>query len=391
MSFSIVHTADLHLDRNFSFLSDDKLYIRKEDLLNAFHQIVDFVLENKVDALLISGDTFDKVLPRNPAKVDLIQKIREIKEVGTKVFVIGGNHDVPKGSKQGTMPVEILSAAGLAYVFKGYDAEKVNFKTIEKNNEKLNIHGMNFNPFLPSETAISPKINFQEGYNVLMMHGALEGINPIEKEYKLDNPIKSSFVEQSNLDYLALGHYHNFAERDYDGTVACYSGSSEKMTFNEENDKKCFVHLQIDNSGVDYEKIPLKTRSLETLNIPIDDFVEDIDQIIINQLLINANPELILRLKLKGNVRFDTYKTLHKTKLYDDYINNYFWFSIVENELELDNEELNKLGKLENNPYNLFKDRMNEKIEIRTGLEKEKYKKALELGLNVLSQVNEEY
>ncbi|MDR2874187.1 MAG: exonuclease SbcCD subunit D [Methanobrevibacter sp.] len=390
MSFSVVHTADLHLDRNFSYLSDDKAYARKEDLLNAFHQIVDFVLENKVDALLISGDTFDKVLPRNPAKVDFVQKIREIKENGTNIFIIGGNHDVPKGSKHGIMAVEILSAAGLANVFGGCDAENVSFKTIVKNNEKLNIHGLSFNPFLLPETVITPKINFQEGYNVLMIHGDLEGINSNEKENMFDNPIKSSFVEQANLDYLALGHYHNFAEKEYDGTIACYSGSSEKMTFNEENDKKCFVHLEIDNSGVDYEKIPLKIRDIKTLNVQVDDSIENIDQMIKNKVSFNNfNPELILRLKLRGNIRYDTYNTLHKAKLYDEYIKNYFWF-IIEDELELDNDELNKLDKLDNNPYTLFESRMNEKIEKLYGSDKEKHEKALELGLNVLSQVNEE-
>jgi len=389
MSFSIVHTGDFHLDKNFSYLSDEKAYRRKADLLNAFYQVVEFTLENKPDALLICGDTFDKVLPRNPAKVHFIKNIREIKENGTKVFIIGGNHDVPKGSKEGVMPVEILDAAGIAHVFNGHNNENIGFQIIYNENKKLNIHGISFNPFSPSDTFIMPKVNTQDGYNILMMHGALQGISSVEKDYEEDNPIEASSINKLNLDYVALGHYHNFGKKEYDGTLACYSGSTEKITFAEEKDDKCFLYLQIDSSGVDYEKVCLKNREIKTSYIDIDDSITNIDQAVTNKLSKYANPELILRLKLKGHVTLDKYKTLHKSKLYSNFISYYFWFNIID-ELELGQSELNNLDKLEDNPLKVYKAHMNRKIEKLDGKEKEKYKMALEIGLNVLSQVRDD-
>lgn len=390
MGFLIVHTADFHLDRNFSYLPDEKSYRRRKDLLNAFQQVVDFTLENKPDVLLICGDTFDKVLPRNPPRVHFMRNMRQIHENGTEIFIIGGNHDVPKGIKEGTMSIETLEAAGIANVFKGNNYENIEYKSIFKNHEKLNIHGVSFNPFFSSDKFIKPKITVKEGYNIIMMHGALQGITPINKDYEEDNPIDSSAISNLNLDYVALGHYHNFGTREYDGTLACYPGSTEKITFLEENDEKCFLFLEIDESGVNYEKIPLKTRPIKTLNMNINEPIVDIDRKISDYLFKNANKDLILRLRLKGRVNFEKYKTLHKSNLYNDFINYYFWFSILD-ELELSQyEDLLDLEKIEDNPIKVYKSHMKKRIEKLEGKEKEKYKKALDIGVSILSQVREE-
>jgi DNA repair exonuclease SbcCD nuclease subunit len=388
MGFTVVHTADFHLDRNFSYLPDDKAYIRKADLLNAFYQVVDFTLENKPDVLLICGDTFDKVLPRNPAKVHLIRNIRKIKENGTEIFVIGGNHDVPKGSKEGTMPIEILGAAGLAHIFTENNTEEISYQTLEKDGRRLNIHGLSFNPFFPSDKFITPHVNTPEGYNILMMHGALQGISCVDNEYEDDNPIDASSINKSDLDYVAMGHYHNFGKKEYDGTLACYSGSTEKITFAEENDNKCFLYLQIDDSGVDFEQILLKNREIKTRFLEVNSSIPDIDRTLSEQLKKYANPEQILRIKIRGHLTLDKYKTLHKTKLYSDFINNYFWFTIID-ELELGESELIHLDKLEDNPIKVYKSHMERKIQKLEGIEKEKYKKALKVGLNILSEVKE--
>ena len=389
MSFTIVHTADFHLDRNFSFLSDEKSYQRRKDLLTAYQQVVDFTLENKPDVLLICGDTFDKVLPRNPPRIHFIKNMRKIHENGTEIFIIGGNHDAPKGVKEGTMTIESLEAAGLAKVFKGNNYSNIEFKSLNKGSNILNIHGVSFNPFYPLETFIKPQVNVKEGYNILMMHGALQGITPLDADYEEDNPIDSSAISNMNLDYVALGHYHNFGEKTYDGTLACYSGSTEKMTFLEENDEKCFLYLEVDDTGVSYEKIILKNRPMQTINMNINESIQDIDHKISNYLFENANKELILRLKLKGHLNFDKYKTLHKMNLYNDYINYYFWFSIID-ELELSQYELLALEKIEENPIKVYKTHMNQRIEKLEGIEKEKYKQARDIGVNVLSQVRED-
>lgn len=390
MSFSIVHTADLHLDKNFSSLTDNRSYDRKQDLLNSFYSIIDYTLENKPDALLLAGDTFDKVLPRNPAKVKFTSKIREVKENGTKVFIIGGNHDVPKGIKDGAMPIDIMGAAGIAKIFNNSDSKNIESYSLKNESEILNIHGISFNPFLSSSEFITPEVKIQNGYNILMMHGALQGINSTNADFEEDNHIDSASITKSDLDYVAMGHYHNFGQSEYDGTLACYSGSTEKMSFTEEKDAKCFLHLEIDNTGVDFEKIPLKTREMKTLSLDIIDKNDiNIDNLIKNKLSKFINPELILRLKLRGKIDLEIYKTLHKTKLYADFVDDYFWFNIID-ELKLNIDEIINLDKIEDNPIKLYKTHMKYLIEKSEGKKKVKYQKSLELGLNMLNEIQED-
>lgn len=92
------------------------------------------------------------------------------------------------------MSIETLRAAGIAHVFRGYDHENIENLTISKGSEKLNIHGVSYNPFFPSDKFINPRLGIKEGYNILMMHGALQGITPIDADYEEDNPIDSSAI-----------------------------------------------------------------------------------------------------------------------------------------------------------------------------------------------------
>jgi DNA repair exonuclease SbcCD nuclease subunit len=45
---------------------------------------------------LTSDDVFDRISPTNVSRVFVTQKIRQLKDANIPVFIIGGNHDVPK-------------------------------------------------------------------------------------------------------------------------------------------------------------------------------------------------------------------------------------------------------------------------------------------------------
>lgn len=69
--------------------SDGKVMMYSEELADAF---VDKVIEEKSDALILSGDlTFNGEMESHD---DLIVKIAKIKEAGIPVLVIPGNHDI---------------------------------------------------------------------------------------------------------------------------------------------------------------------------------------------------------------------------------------------------------------------------------------------------------
>lgn len=84
----ILHTADLHLGRQFMGLSLDA------DFDAILDQIVAAILSEQIDVLLISGDVFDRASPPNSAIRQVNRFLRRvIDDTQAAVVMISGNHD----------------------------------------------------------------------------------------------------------------------------------------------------------------------------------------------------------------------------------------------------------------------------------------------------------
>ena len=84
----ILHLSDLHIGKIIydQSLLEDQEYMLKE--------IVKLVEKEKVDAVLLSGDIYDRSVPPADA-VDILNEFLNmlIKVLKVKVFMISGNHD----------------------------------------------------------------------------------------------------------------------------------------------------------------------------------------------------------------------------------------------------------------------------------------------------------
>jgi DNA repair exonuclease SbcCD nuclease subunit len=107
---------------------------------------------------------------------------------------------------------------------------------------------------LPGLVNLKLEPNPNSHYNVLTLHGTLEGIG--RNFYDTLPPITRSGIMQDSWDYVALGHYHLHEKL---GDNACYSGSLEYASFNiwEETERaKGFVEYDLDNHEyVDFHRI----------------------------------------------------------------------------------------------------------------------------------------
>lgn len=85
----ILHTSDWHLGRT----------LHRADLTPAFElwvdHVVDTVREREVDALLISGDVYDRSVPPAPMVELFSRTLRRLAQL-TTVILISGNHDSPQ-------------------------------------------------------------------------------------------------------------------------------------------------------------------------------------------------------------------------------------------------------------------------------------------------------
>ncbi|MGN0369707.1 MAG: exonuclease SbcCD subunit D [Butyrivibrio sp.] len=266
----LIHLSDLHLGKKvngFSMLEDQK-YILQE--------ISEIINSEKIEAVLISGDIYDKSVPQGEA-VELFDSfLSGIFESSRKVFIISGNHDSAERIAFGSK----IMAAGNFYVSPVY---RGNIEKISLNDDYgvINFYLMPFlkpayvrqyfpeTDILSANDAVKTVIgNIQPDYderNVILAHQFVAGadISESEEAYVGGTDIVDGGIFDG-FDYVALGHIHR-AQSVGRNTVR-YCGSPVKYSFSEASHVKSVTIADIKEKGnVEVYTIPLK---------PLRDMVE---------------------------------------------------------------------------------------------------------------------
>ena len=83
----LIHTSDWHLGRAFHGVGMLPVQARYVD------HLVEVVRAERVDAVLVSGDVYDRALP-SPATVELLSEaVTRVIDAGAQVVLSSGNHD----------------------------------------------------------------------------------------------------------------------------------------------------------------------------------------------------------------------------------------------------------------------------------------------------------
>ena len=85
-----LHISDLHIGKvvnDFSMLEEQKLIL---------DQLVSLAAENKVDALVIAGDIYDRAIPPGEAVSLFDQFLTKLSDQEIQIIMISGNHDSPE-------------------------------------------------------------------------------------------------------------------------------------------------------------------------------------------------------------------------------------------------------------------------------------------------------
>ncbi|MFQ8706199.1 MAG: exonuclease SbcCD subunit D [Thomasclavelia sp.] len=257
-----VHISDIHLGK---LLFQQNLLEIQADLLA---QITKYLVENKINVLIMAGDIYDRSVPSNEA-IDVLNDFLSslILKHQIKVLMIAGNHD---------SPTRLSFASGLLKQ-EGLYIEAYP----QKEMKPIVIDGVNFYllPFFkPSylrylyddDSIVSyqdafksylsrQKIDYDE-VNVLVTHQFIGGDQDIirsESESVLSvggsEMIDVSLVKK--FDYVALGHIHAPQKVLHD-TIR-YSGSLMHYSFDEIKHEKSIVDVTIVDKHVTFELVKL--------------------------------------------------------------------------------------------------------------------------------------
>ncbi len=261
----IVHIADTHLGYSaYNKRAENGYNQREEDVINAFIEAVDKIIDLKPDIVLHCGDLFHSVRPTNRIVSKGIEQLLKIYNNKIPLVLISGNHETPKQLYTGSI-FNIFEALGL---------KKELFKIVYKDKyeifklDGLTVHAIpqcsNDERFKNELKTIKLDHNTK---NVLMLHAGVCGMKEFSHGESNELLVDYNWLINSKMDYIALGHYHGYIPLSEN---ACFSGSIERLSFNECGQKKCFLVIDLSDNQRNIKPIYLDTpRDMEDMP-PID-------------------------------------------------------------------------------------------------------------------------
>ncbi|MGC9086275.1 MAG: metallophosphoesterase family protein [Thermoproteota archaeon] len=359
-AIKIVHTADNHLDPTFQKFKG-KTNERRRDFRINFERIVKFCLDNKVDVLLLCGDVFDRINPRNPPRSNLMKWFRDLTSNGTRIFMIGGNHDMPRSVEEAESPLLLFERSGYARFFGS--TEEVETENLKIGDISLTISGLSFNHnYSISDDPLSNVRIPEEGdFNILMLHYTITGVKQ-KYPYALEPKVNVSEIPKY-VNYVAAGHLHKQETKVLGNTVIAYPGSTEKLTFDEAEDEKGFYFIELEDNLVPKQTfIKLETRPMQRISLEVNSTNEkDIQNYVQNEVLKLKNENLILRVDLRGRVSFQAFQYYNKVELLRNLEKYFFLLEINDADLML-KEEGNEASYADKTPIEFFYEFIRQKI-----------------------------
>lgn len=291
----ILHIADTHIGFSaYKKLDENGLNQREIDVFNAFKQFINYAVQKKPDIIIHAGDLFDSVRPTNRAISFVLDQLIILSKAKIPFIVIAGNHSTPRLRETGSV------FRLLEHIENIYPIYKSKYETMEIKNIKVHAipHCKDQETFDGNLKKIKIDQNFE--YNILVLHTGVEGVNYAGKFSYIQGEFNELKVKTGNLkesfDYIALGHFHKNTKVQ---SNTFYSGSTERLSFAEVDQKKGFIEVDLQNKKYDF--IELETRKMIDLepiycnNLKVEEIMEEI-----KQRIENSKPdEKIIRLKIK--------------------------------------------------------------------------------------------
>jgi exonuclease SbcD len=253
----ILHVSDTHLGYSaYRKVTEDGVNQRELDTYDAFKQFVDYAIKLKPDLIIHAGDLFDSVRPNNRAITFAIEQIIRLSKKDIPFVVIAGNHEHPKLKETG----HIFSVFDhLDNVFPIYNA-RYETLPLSVNKEKITIHAIPQCELKKQfdEELKKIKVDSKSDYNLFLSHGAVTGIKEFSMNEFNELVIPTKIIEK-DFDYVALGHYHRYTKLSDN---AFYSGSTERFTFTDAEDKKGFIELELKDKKLKHTFVELKNRPM---------------------------------------------------------------------------------------------------------------------------------
>ena len=236
-----IHFADAHLDspfRGLSFLPSEEFNQIYQAADQSLKRIVDLALAEKVDLVLIAGDTFDSSQPSPRAQLFFAEQVKRLTDAQIQVVMIFGNHDHMKQEDLLVSPSPYFKLLG-----NSETVEQATFTTDAGFN--YDVIGFSYLNNHITEDKIPEFPAKGKNYTFGLMHAQEKSATASQNVYA---PFTVDELQNLNYDYFALGHIH--ARNNLSSTPwIVYPGNIQGRHINEMGAKGCYLGEINENSG----------------------------------------------------------------------------------------------------------------------------------------------
>ena len=272
----ILHTADWHIGKK---LHKHYLY---EDFDLFINWLIKLIIEQEIEAVLISGDVFDLANPSAEARKQYYRALLQLKKTNCQLIITGGNHDSPSmldAPKEilnelnvtviGGMPSKIeecliplqnkkgeneLIVAALPFL-RDSDLRSIDEEVVYENRIEAIRNGIEATFTKAAKTS---KDLYPELPVLAMGHLYAAGIESSDSERDIQIGNQAAFQASqfgTEFSYVALGHIHK-PQRVNVQIPTFYSGSPLPLSFSERKDEKRLLLIDTEN-GFEPESIAI--------------------------------------------------------------------------------------------------------------------------------------
>lgn len=292
-SIKFIHTADIHLGKKLSSNSSsnnelEALFINATE--EAFENLVELAVDEKVDFILIAGDLYDREARSIKSSHFFLEQCQYLKDNGIKIYIISGNHD-PAGVEN-----EVFELPENVYYFSSENVESIEYKK----NDKLaaRIIGQSYRQKFENRTMYNYyTAPDQSVFNIALLHTAL---NKDNNRYVPVN--KTDLLTKDEIHYWALGHIHQYQKINQKPAIN-FPGTIQAHNISEQGSKGTILVEVDSNLKIKENFIPLAPVIFKEIFINLEKYnkLENITEL---QNLIDSKFENILKeLEEKNKLR----------------------------------------------------------------------------------------
>ena len=198
MSFTFVHAADIHLDsplrglERYESAPAERMRLATRE---AFENLVQYCVTEKVDFLLLAGDLYDGDWRDYNTGLFFLRQMGLLRDAGIPVFIVWGNHDAENAMTKKLSPLQNM------HVFPSRKAET---KRLEELN--VSIHGHSYGKKdVSDDLSVSYPAPDAGCFNIGLLHTSADGRSPEHARYA---PCSIEALADKGYGYWALGHLH---------------------------------------------------------------------------------------------------------------------------------------------------------------------------------------